>query len=275
MDNRNHPTIPKPDYNNSDSDSSRPSSPVRDYPENLNDSPKNTLDVNYQISRPSIGGRVSPVPRKTKDAGSRTVQNNAAYQLHLKNHLKYATVKNVANYNDCPICQQFGKGDVANGEGDVYSPPSQQRSPAAALSEENQVFNGIPVFLKKSPRSRHRAPPIYQRRPSTDSADDQQMEYFKEMAEPDAIYFRVIKSRRALAAQELSVVKNEFVRVIDGEGNWWACENKYGYAGYVPKNILQQATQDIFQEPSNPRMPYNMVTDIPSKAGRRQSAQNH
>lgn len=71
------------------------------------------------------------------------------------------------------------------------------------------------------------------------------------------------------------VLRFYFIKVIDGEGNWWACENKYGYAGYVPKNILQQATQEIFQEPSNPRMPYNMMTDMPSKAGWRQSTQNH
>lgn len=104
-------------------------------------------------------------------------QNNAAYKLHLKNHLKYATVKNVANYNDCPICQQFGMGDL---EGGVYSPPPQQRSPAAAISEENRVFNGIAVYKKSpsTPRRASRAPPIYQRRPSIDSADDQQVDYF-------------------------------------------------------------------------------------------------
>jgi len=243
-----HPIEPEIDYNNTDSDSSRPSSPTRDYPENLNASPKNTLDPNYPNSRPSIE-QISPkISRRTKEVSSRSAQaNNAAYKLHLKNHLKYATVKNVANYGDCPICQQFGMGDV-------YVPPAQQRSPAEVASVDNRVFDGIPVYGRSpnSPRrvSRTPHPPIYQRRSSTDSSDDQ-MGYFKEMAEPDSIYFKVMKSRRAQAAQELTVVKNEFLRIIDGEGNWWACENKYGYAGYVPKKYFATIDTGNFSRTNN------------------------
>jgi len=247
-----YPQIPEPDYGN-DSDSSRPSSPTRDYPENLNDSPDNTLTPNYQASpraSPRTSRRpVSPVPpvSPSRPADANPRSNNAAYKLHLKNHLKYATVKNVANYNDCPICQQFGKGEV-------YAPP--QRPPRETLPPE-KVFPGANVFIRSpnTPRRPSRAQPIYNRRNSVDSSDDQ-MGYFKEVAEPDAIYFKVTRERRALAAQELSVVKNEFLRIIDGEGNWWACENKYGYAGYVPRTILQPASQDAFQNTKSKQTQY-------------------
>jgi len=240
-----YPQIPEPDYGN-DSDSNRPSSPTRDYPENLNGSPYNTLTPNYQASPRTPRRSVSPASRPA-DANPRS--NNAAYKLHLKNHLKYATVKNVANYNDCPICQQFGMGEV-------YAPP--QRPPHETPSPGNRVpvFPGADVYVRSpnTPRRPSRAQPIYNRVNAVDSSDDQ-MGYFKEVAEPDAIYFKVMLDRRALA-QELSVVKNEFLRIIDGEGNWWACENKYGYAGYVPRNILQRVSQDAFQNTKSKQTQY-------------------
>lgn len=82
---------------------------------------------------------------------------NKAYLLHLKNHNKYATVKNFANFSNCPICQIYQNGYIGN-----YPPPAAVPVPAPAPVKSagigtdhklpNQVFQGVPIFVEKSPR---------------------------------------------------------------------------------------------------------------------------
>ncbi|KAM4846091.1 epidermal growth factor receptor kinase substrate 8-like protein 2 [Thomomys bottae] len=54
-------------------------------------------------------------------------------------------------------------------------------------------------------------------------------------------YVKILYDFTARNANELSVLKDEILEVLEGDGQWWKLRNRSGQAGYVSCNILAEA----------------------------------
>ena len=43
----------------------------------------------------------------------------------------------------------------------------------------------------------------------------------------------------AASEKELSIIRGEYVQVLNDTRNWWLVRNKHGSCGFVPSNMLQ------------------------------------
>lgn len=49
----------------------------------------------------------------------------------------------------------------------------------------------------------------------------------------------VTYSRERTNGRELSVVKGEYLEVLDDEKQWWKCRNSGGEVGYIPHTLAK------------------------------------
>merc|ERR1719278_51579 len=69
-------------------------------------------------------------------------------------------------------------------------------------------------------------------------AEDEQRGWLRDLQQRGCHVVQVTYPRTANNEKELSVVRGEFLEVIDDSRNWWKCRNSRGQFAHVPHTIV-------------------------------------
>ncbi|XP_077288337.1 epidermal growth factor receptor kinase substrate 8-like isoform X2 [Arctopsyche grandis] len=93
-------------------------------------------------------------------------------------------------------------------------------------------------------------PPLDARRGGTPDADDLGQAWAEDVVARGGKIVRVTYPRTANNDKELTVVRGEYLEILDDSRKWWKARNQQGMTAHVPHTIVApHAPQDVFSNP--------------------------